>query len=68
MTDGILEKSFSRKKTGFKLCYERLSNRDLDVVVIIDAKHVKSKLKIAVVTAFLQHSKRRTEVKGDEKG
>ncbi len=57
-----------QKKDRFKLCYEHLTNRDLDVVVIIDAKHIKSKLKIAVVTAFLQHSKRRTEVKGDENG
>ncbi|WP_258083280.1 DUF4258 domain-containing protein [Thermococcus thermotolerans] len=45
----------------FKLYYAYTDDKDL--IIIVDARHVKSKLKLIVVTVFPQPSKRRTKVK-----
>ncbi|KUH34413.1 hypothetical protein APY94_01915 [Thermococcus celericrescens] len=45
----------------FKLYYAYTEDKDL--IIIVDARHVKSKLKLTVVTVFPQPSKRRTKVK-----
>ncbi len=61
----LLRGIFRQRSNRFKLCYE-IPGRGLDVIVVVDAKHIKSKLKITVVTAFLQPSERRTKVKEHE--
>ncbi|NJE09255.1 hypothetical protein E3E31_12125 [Thermococcus sp. M39] len=49
----------------FKLYYTYTEDKDL--VIIVDAKHIKSKLRLIVVTVFPQPSKRRTKVKEYER-
>ena len=57
---------FQQKEDRFMLCYEHPTNRDLDVILILDVKHIKSKLRVVVVTVFPQPSRKRTKVIEDE--
>ncbi|RLF79509.1 hypothetical protein DRN44_08765 [Thermococci archaeon] len=55
---GVLQQE---PEARFKLYYTYAEDKDL--IIIVDAKHIGSKLRLMVVTVFPQPSKRRTKVK-----
>ena len=55
---GVLQQE---PKNRFKLYY--VYTEDKDLIIIVDAKLIRSKLRLTVVTVFPQPSKRRTKVR-----
>ena len=50
----------------FKLTYLHPELEGMDLIVVVEAREVKSKMKLTVVTAFPQPSSRRIRVMSDE--
>jgi len=55
-------------KSRFKLTYVHPEMDDMDLIIVVEAKERKSKMRLTVVTAFPQPSSRRVKVVDNERG
>jgi len=53
-------------KNRFKLTYLHPEGKGMDLIIVVDVKEGKSKMRLTVVTAFPQPSSRRIKVVDDE--